>query len=66
MLTPVYLDCVNPEVEKDDYHRRIEIVRRLTKMIGSEWGTGYNINPVLRKCSRVHEKRRIVLISFLL
>jgi len=29
-----------------DYHWRIEIMPRLTKVAGFEWGTGLYINPV--------------------
>jgi UDPglucose--hexose-1-phosphate uridylyltransferase len=29
-----------------DYHWRIDILPRLTKVAGFEWGTGFYINPV--------------------
>ena len=35
------------ETLKDDYHWHIEIIPRITKMAGFEWGTGFYINPVL-------------------
>ncbi len=35
-----------PESEKDFYHWHLEIIPRLTKVAGFEWGTGYYINPV--------------------
>jgi len=34
----------NPEIEH--YHWHIEIIPRLTKVAGFEWGTGFYINPV--------------------
>jgi UDPglucose--hexose-1-phosphate uridylyltransferase len=30
----------------DHYHWHIEIIPRLTKIAGFEWGTGFYINPV--------------------
>lgn len=38
---PDYWDSI-----KYDYHWHIEIMPRLTKMAGFEWGTGFYINPV--------------------
>ncbi len=35
-----------PESEKDSYHWHLEVIPRLTKMAGFEWGTGYYINPM--------------------
>ena len=32
--------------ELPHYHWHIEIIPRLTKMAGFEWGTGFYINPV--------------------
>ena len=32
-------------VQADDYHWHIEIIPRLTKVAGFEWGTGFYINP---------------------
>ena len=29
----------------DDYHWHFEIIPRLTKVAGFEWGTGFYINP---------------------
>jgi UDPglucose--hexose-1-phosphate uridylyltransferase len=34
-----------PEEEKDYYHWHIEIMPKLTKVAGFEWGTGFYINP---------------------
>jgi UDPglucose--hexose-1-phosphate uridylyltransferase len=34
-----------PEVDRDYYHWHIEIIPKLTKMAGFEWGTGFFINP---------------------
>ena len=31
--------------KRDDYHWHIEIMPRLTKVAGFEWGTGFYINP---------------------
>lgn len=33
--------------EREDYHWHIEIMPRLTRVAGFEWGTGFYINPVL-------------------
>jgi UDPglucose--hexose-1-phosphate uridylyltransferase len=37
----------NPSNEKDEtfYHWHIEIIPKLTKVAGFEWGTGFYINP---------------------
>jgi UDPglucose--hexose-1-phosphate uridylyltransferase len=34
-----------PEASNDYYHWHIEIMPKLTKMAGFEWGTGFYINP---------------------
>jgi UDPglucose--hexose-1-phosphate uridylyltransferase len=34
-----------PDVDKDYYHWHIEIMPKLTKVAGFEWGTGFYINP---------------------
>ncbi len=34
-----------PKDEKDYYHWHIEIMPKLTKVAGFEWGTGFYINP---------------------
>jgi UDPglucose--hexose-1-phosphate uridylyltransferase len=34
-----------PEVDKDYYHWHFEIMPKLTKVAGFEWGTGFYINP---------------------
>ena len=34
-----------PDVDRDYYHWHIEIIPKLTKMAGFEWGTGFFINP---------------------
>jgi UDPglucose--hexose-1-phosphate uridylyltransferase len=31
---------------KDDYHWHIEIIPRLTRVAGFEWGTGFYICPI--------------------
>jgi UDPglucose--hexose-1-phosphate uridylyltransferase len=36
-----------PELDKDHYHWHIEIMPKLTKVAGFEWGTGFYINPTL-------------------
>jgi len=33
------------DLSRDDYHWHIEIMPRLTKVAGFEWGTGFYINP---------------------
>jgi UDPglucose--hexose-1-phosphate uridylyltransferase len=37
----------NPSSEEDEtfYHWHIEIIPKLTKVAGFEWGTGFYINP---------------------
>ena len=30
----------------DDYHWHLEVIPRLTRVAGFEWGTGFYINPV--------------------
>lgn len=34
-----------PEASNDYYHWHLEIMPKLTKMAGFEWGTGFHINP---------------------
>lgn len=34
-----------PEVDRDHYHWHFEIIPKLTKVAGFEWGTGFYINP---------------------
>lgn len=34
-----------PEVDADHYHWHLEIMPKLTKVAGFEWGTGFYINP---------------------
>jgi UDPglucose--hexose-1-phosphate uridylyltransferase len=34
-----------PEIDMDYYHWHIEIMPKLTKVAGFEWGTGFYINP---------------------
>jgi len=34
-----------PELDRDYYHWHIEIMPKLTKVAGFEWGTGFYINP---------------------
>jgi UDPglucose--hexose-1-phosphate uridylyltransferase len=34
-----------PEVDHDYYHWHFEIMPKLTKVAGFEWGTGFYINP---------------------
>ncbi len=34
-----------PDVDRDYFHWHIEIIPKLTKMAGFEWGTGFFINP---------------------
>jgi len=34
-----------PDVDRDYYHWHLEILPKLTKMAGFEWGTGFFINP---------------------
>jgi UDPglucose--hexose-1-phosphate uridylyltransferase len=43
--TPFDLNAV------EHYHWHIEIIPRLTKVAGFEWGTGFYINPVPPECS---------------
>jgi UDPglucose--hexose-1-phosphate uridylyltransferase len=35
----------SPEQDGDYYHWHIEIMPKLTKVAGFEWGTGFYINP---------------------
>jgi UDPglucose--hexose-1-phosphate uridylyltransferase len=35
----------SPEQDRDCYHWHIEIMPKLTKVAGFEWGTGFYINP---------------------
>jgi UDPglucose--hexose-1-phosphate uridylyltransferase len=35
----------SPEEDRDHYHWHIEIMPKLTKVAGFEWGTGFYINP---------------------
>jgi UDPglucose--hexose-1-phosphate uridylyltransferase len=34
-----------PEIDRDYYHWHFEIMPKLTKVAGFEWGTGFYINP---------------------
>jgi UDPglucose--hexose-1-phosphate uridylyltransferase len=34
-----------PEADAEHYHWHIEIMPKLTKVAGFEWGTGFYINP---------------------
>ena len=34
-----------PELDSDYYHWHFEIMPKLTKVAGFEWGTGFYINP---------------------
>ena len=34
-----------PDVSNDYYHWRVEIMPKLTKVAGFEWGSGFYINP---------------------
>jgi len=36
-----------PELDRDHYHWHFEIMPKLTKVAGFEWGTGFYINPTL-------------------
>jgi UDPglucose--hexose-1-phosphate uridylyltransferase len=36
-----------PELDSDHYHWHLEIMPKLTKVAGFEWGTGFYINPTL-------------------
>ena len=31
--------------ERDEYHWHLELIPKLTKVAGFEWGTGFYINP---------------------
>ncbi len=45
---PVYYKKANYwKTIEDDYHWHMEIIPRLTKVAGFEWGTGFYINPTL-------------------
>ncbi len=37
---------INGGAEKEDYHWHIEIMPRLTRLAGFEWGSGFYINPI--------------------
>jgi UDPglucose--hexose-1-phosphate uridylyltransferase len=37
----------SPEVDAEHYHWHFEIMPKLTKVAGFEWGTGFYINPTL-------------------
>ena len=34
-----------PDQDRDHYHWHLEIMPKLTKVAGFEWGTGFYINP---------------------
>jgi UDPglucose--hexose-1-phosphate uridylyltransferase len=50
-----------------DYHWHVELMPRLTKTAGFEWGTGFYINPVSPEQARMflrsetEEERRVAL-----
>lgn len=47
----------------DHYHWHIEIIPRLTKVAGFEWGTGCFINPLPPEAATAHLRATVVLSS---
>jgi UDPglucose--hexose-1-phosphate uridylyltransferase len=46
-----------------DYHWHLEIIPRLTKMAGFEWGTGFYINPTPPEEACAHLRRSVARVS---